>query len=173
MCACVCVVLIRSQAAVPEGSEEEREEEENKEEKKKEERRREEKEEKMKQDGALYHALLPSISHTTHVNHFLSQKSRYAPSDINYDTMNTHALAEEALALVLAATVTVLVSSLDCPGIAVCLAVPAVVVYGPQELFTSMVWDAGMLKLLFMKAIAASSLRTSFIRTFYDTSNTT
>ena len=49
--------------------------------------------------------------------------------------MNTHALPEEALALALA--VTELVSSLDCPGIAVCLAVPAVVVYGPQELFTS------------------------------------
>ena len=51
--------------------------------------------------------------------------------------MNTHAVLVEALVLALALTGTALISSLDCPGIAVCLAVPAVVVYGPQELFTS------------------------------------
>jgi hypothetical protein len=90
--------------------------------------------------------------------------SAAAASGSDRDIMNTHSAL--ALALALALVVTVLVSSLDCPGIAVCLAVPAVVVYGPQELFTSMICHSGILKLFFMNAMAASSLRTSFIRTF-------
>ena len=45
------------------------------------------------------------------------------------------------------------------------LAVPAVVVYGPHELFTSMSSPSSHLKLERMNFFAASSLRTSFMRT--------
>jgi membrane associated rhomboid family serine protease len=95
--------------------------------------------------------------------------SAAAARGLDRSIMNTHSAL--ALALALALVATVLVSSLDCPGIAVCLAVPAVVVYGPQELFTSMFCHSGILKLFLMNAMAASSLRTSFIRTFCEMDN--
>ena len=109
---------------------------------------------------ALYQPSPPAPAPT----HATLSHGAAAASGSDRSIMNSHSAL--ALALALALVVTVLVSSLDCPGIAVCLAVPAVVVYGPQELFTSMFCHSGILKLFFMNWMAASSLRTSFIRTF-------
>ena len=99
---------------------------------------------------------------TVHRLHQIVPSSRTPPPSLPSHSPHLQVRCQSSPLLTLSPAVTFT----GVPGIAVCLAVPAVVVYGPHELLTSILVDSGMLKLFLIKLIAASSLRTSFIRTF-------